>query len=77
MKEFLPGIIGIYYDNKDRPTRLKEMSLYFYEVTQTTELPYCFECMIALVKADKFPNEKFETALPVFRVGICCPIFAH
>ena len=75
IKEFLPGIYpvtnarvrGIYYYYKDRPTWLKEISLYFYEVTQTREPPYCFECMIALVKADKFPNEKFKTTLPFFR----------
>ena len=66
MKEFLPGIIGIYYNNKDRPTRLKEMSLYFYEVTQTTELPYCFECMIALVKADKFPKREIRNSTSGF-----------
>ena len=23
------------------------------------ELPYCFTCMIALVKVDEFPNENF------------------
>ena len=46
--------------------QLKEISLYFYEVTQTRELPYCFECMITLIKVDKFPNEKFETTLPFF-----------
>ena len=57
---------GIYYYYKDRPTWLKEISLYFYEVTQTREPPYCFECMIALVKVDEFPNEKFETTLPFF-----------
>ena len=28
--------------------------------------PYCFECMIALIKVDKFPNKKFEMTLPFF-----------
>ena len=37
-----------------RPTWLKEISLYFYEVTQRRTPPYCFECMIDLVKADDF-----------------------
>ena len=81
MKEFLPGIKhetnaqagGIYYYYKDRPTWLKEISLYFYEVTQTREPPYCFECMIALVRVDEFPNKKFETTTSIFqRVVIAC-----
>ena len=49
------------------------MSLYFYEVTRTRDI-YCFECMIALVKAGKFPNEKYETALPV-KSGHLFPYF--
>ena len=75
MKEFLPGTnifknaltLSIYYYYKDWLTWCKEISLYFYEVTQTRRPPFCFECMIALVKADKFPINKFETALLVFR----------
>ena len=42
------------YYYKDRPTWFQQISHYFYEVTQTRMLPYCFECMIALVKADDF-----------------------
>ena len=45
---------GIYCFYKDRPTWFQEISFYFYEVTQTGTPPYCFECMIALVKADDF-----------------------
>ena len=84
MKEFLPGINsvtsawtwGIYYYYQDRRTWFKEMSLYFYEVTQTRKLPYYFECMLALVRADKFPVKKFETALPVFsrHLFYFCPL---
>ena len=62
IKELLPGVYpvtnarawGIYYYYKDRPTLLKEISIYFYEVTRTRTPPYCFECKIALVKADNF-----------------------
>ena len=62
IKEFLPGVYpvtnarawGIYYYYKDQPTWLKEISIYFFEVTRTRTPPYCFECMIALVKADNF-----------------------
>ena len=62
LKEFLPGVYpvtnarawGIYYYYKDWPTWLKELSIYFYEVTRTRTPPYCFEYMIALVKADNF-----------------------
>ena len=49
IKEFLS-----YYYYKDRPMWFQEIFLYFYEVTQTRTAPYCFECMIALVKADDF-----------------------
>ena len=63
--EFLPGIYhvtnarawGIYYYYKDWPTRFQEISLYFYEVTQTRMPPYCFECTIALIKADNFTTK--------------------
>ena len=74
MPERLPGVypvtnaltIGIYYYYKDRPTWLKEISIYFYEVTQTREPLYCFECMSTVIKVDEFPNKKFETTLPFF-----------
>ena len=48
------------YNYKDRPTWFKEISLYFYEVIQTRKLPYCLECVIALVKADKLPINKLK-----------------
>ena len=62
MKEFLPVINsitnaqarGIYCYYKDRPTCFNEIYLCFYEVTQTRKPPYCFECMITLIKADDF-----------------------
>ena len=56
----------IHYYYEDWSTWWKEISLHFYEVTQTREPSYCFECMIALVKVDEFPNEKFEMTLPFF-----------
>ena len=48
------ALLSIYYYYKDWPTWLKEISIYFYEVTRTRTPPYCFECIIALVKADNF-----------------------
>ena len=37
-----------------RPAYLVSRNIPFYEVTRTRTPPYCFECMIALVKADDF-----------------------
>ena len=48
---------GIYYYYKDQPTWFQDISLYFYEVTRTRTPPYCFDCMIALVKADDFTTK--------------------
>ena len=45
---------------------LKKYLFIFYEVTQTRKPPYCFSCIITLVKQDKFPINKFETALLLF-----------
>ena len=65
IKEFLPGVYpvtnarawGIYYYYKDRPIWFQETCLYFDEVKRTRTPPYCFECMVALVKADKLTTD--------------------
>ena len=70
MKEFLPGINsetnaraeGIDYYYKDRPTYFKEMPLYFYVVKRTREPPYCFECMIALVKSRRISKQEIRNS---------------
>ena len=77
IKEFLLGAYpvtnaracDIYYYYKDwlaYPVERNIPLFYFYEATQTREPPYCFECMVALVKVDEFTNEKFKTTLPFF-----------
>ena len=47
----------IYYYYKDWPIWFQETCLYFDEVKRTRTPPYCFECMIGLVKADNLTTD--------------------
>ena len=62
----------------DWPILVQEISLYFFVVTQARKSPYCCECMITLVKADKFPVDVKSRNLTQhfrFSVGICSFIY--
>ena len=64
----------------NRPTWFQEISLYFYEVTQTRMPPYFFECMIALVKADDFTTNIQSSNLKqhfCFSAGGYCTFYSQ